>query len=129
MTPVLISVIIILACLVLGAIGVGIYIAVFRSKPENKGKDFSSATVWLIMVTSLLLGILLVVSYFLYTGRECPECNWGSRDVEALKGAQTTFDVLQRKVDVIPRNMSYTTSCDADPSGGACGVKVKSPPK
>jgi hypothetical protein len=83
----------------------------------------------MIMVTSFLIGLLLVAVYFLWSGRECPECSWGARDVAALKGAQTTFDGLQQKVNTVPRNLSYTTSCDADPSGGACGVRATRPSK
>ena len=125
MSPIVISLIVIFSCLALGAISVGIYVAIFNSKPENKGKTVDPSTIWLIMVIAFLGGLLAVAGYLLWTGRECQECSWGAQDSEALKGAQTTFDALQKKVDRIPRDMSYTTVCD---SGDGCGVRTRSPP-
>jgi len=120
-----ISTIIVVVCLILGAIAAGIYIAVFKSKPENQGKSFDPAVVVLIMVMSLLLGLLIVALYYLITGRECPECMWGAEDAAELKKAEDVFDTLQTKANRIPRNLNYSAACDGDPSGGTCGIKTK----
>jgi hypothetical protein len=142
MSKVLIFIIILLVSLSLGAIGVGIYIANFRSKPQNKNRDFSVATVTLIMVTSLLMGLLIFAIYYGLTyepeqvkatcnlqdseGKPCcPTCGWGPDDIKALVAAEQTFDTLQNKVNVIPRDMSYRAKCDSDPSGAACGIKTR----
>jgi len=123
MSPLLIATIIIVGCLIIGAVGVGIYIAVFRSKPENTGRNYDGSTVALIMVTSLLVGLLIAGSYILWTGKECPECEWGANDVEALKNAQVSLDALRAKANKVPRGINYTTECEA--GGGACGVSTR----
>ena len=121
--------IIMLVCLSLGAIGVGIYVTHFRSQPENKNKKFSVATVSLIMIVSLLLGLLSFAVYYGLTYEKeltcgevqekyskcnpsCPTCIWGPQDVANLKMAETTVRGLQSKAKGIPRNMRFRAQCD-----------------
>lgn len=125
LSPIAISSIIVIVSLILGAIVSGIYVIAFKNKPENAGKSFDPAVVVLIMILSLLTGLLIVSVYYLVTGKECPECDWGVKDAQALRQAEGTFDALQQKADRIPRDLSYSASCDADPSGGACGIKTR----
>lgn len=128
MSPILISTIIILVCLILGGIGVGVYVAVFKNRPENKGQSPSTATIVLIMSTSFLLGLLIVAGYFMIKGTGS-DCEWGTKDIEELTKAQITFDSLRQKANKVPRGINYSTSCEADATGGACGVKTRTPPK
>ena len=123
MSPLIIVLIIVLVCLIIGAIGVGVYIAVFRSKPENKGKDYDPAMIWLIMLIAFFVGLLIAAGYFLWTGRECEECEWGAKDIQALRGAQSTIDILREKANKVPRGLDYTTECEA--GGDACGVRTR----
>jgi hypothetical protein len=121
--------IIMLVCLSLGSIGVGIYVSNFRSKPENKNKKFSVATVSLIMIVSLLLGLLVFGVYYMMTYEKeltcgeiqakyskcnpaCPTCIWGPEDVANLKKAENTVHGLQSKARTIPRNMKFKAQCD-----------------
>lgn len=128
LSPIVISSIIVIVALILGAIIAGIYMVTFKNKPENAGKSFDPAIVVMIMILALLSGLLIVSVYYLVTGKECPECDWGVRDAQALRQAESTFDTLQQKADRIPRDLSYSASCDADPSGGACGIKTRPTP-
>lgn len=118
-----------LVSLSLGAIGVGIYIANFRSKPENRNRNFSVATVSLIMVTSMLVGLLAFGVYYGLTYENvmtceevqakysncnpvCPTCIWGPKDVHDLRKAEGTVHNLQRKARGIPRNLKIKAQCD-----------------
>ncbi len=135
-----------LVSLALGAIGVGIYIANFRSKVENKNKNFSVATVSLIMVASLLVGLLGFAIYYGITYKPtpvkvscvaqdsdgkpcCPTCGWGPDDTKAFTKAQNTVAELSEKVNQIPRHIRLGADCDAVsptcPSGGCCGIDKK----
>jgi len=135
-----------LVCLSLGAIGVGIYVTNFRSKPENKNKSFSVATVSLIMVSSFLVGLLVFGIYYGLTydheltceqvqGRyskcnpkcpTCPACIWGPEDQKALARADNTVKGLQAKAVGIPRNLRFRAQCDDDKCAregkSCCGV-------
>lgn len=146
MNKILIFMIIMLVCLSLGAIGVGIYVTNFRSKPENKNKSFSVATVSLIMISSLLVGLLAFGIYYGLTydheltceqvqGRyskcnpkcpTCPTCIWGPEDQKALARAEHTVKGLQAKAVGIPRNLRFRAQCDDDKCAregkSCCGV-------
>lgn len=128
-----------LISLSLGAIGVGIYVANFRSKPENKYKNFSVATVSLIMITSFLTGLLICGIIYAVTLEAppcpekecptCPTCTWGPAQAKQLADAQQAFRQLEQVVETVPRNLRYSTNCDADPTGTACGVSATPTPQ
>lgn len=120
MGPVAISLIIVSICLVLGAIGVGIYVAVYKSKPENKGKSADTSTIVLIMTISLLLGLLITATYMAVRDAGCQECIWGPKDVEALKFARSSVSNLSKKANSVPKGLATTAICDAE--GDGCGL-------
>lgn len=129
MNKILIFVIIMLICLSLGAIGVGVYLYNFRKDPRNKNRDFSVATVSLIMVSSFLVGMLVFGVYYGLTYEHemtceqvqakyskcnpaCPTCIWGAEEQKALAAAESTVHKLQAKAVGIPRNMRFRAQCD-----------------
>lgn len=145
--------VIMLISLSLGAIGVGIYIVKSNSDQKNnknnpKGEPrWSVATVTMIMVTSLLVGLLGCGIYYGITykpkelgcsdfsdslkGSCCPKCEkciWGPGDVQKFQEAQDEVDMLRAKANEIPRHIHVTADCDntelcAAKPGGCCGVK------
>lgn len=121
--PILFTIVICVA-LAIGGIGVGIYVASFNSKPENKNKKYSVVAISFILLASLLAGI--VVCLILYAVRkpekQCPTCGWGEDDIKMVKQAQQILEKANKKVQKIPRDMQYVTHCEAGEE--ECGVKV-----
>jgi hypothetical protein len=116
--------IVIFSALAIGGIGVGIYIASFNSKPENKNKRYSIVAISFIMLASLLAGIMLCLILYLVRQpeKQCPTCGWGEEDIKMVKKAQQVLESANKKVQKIPRDMAYVTHCEAGEE--ECGVKV-----